>query len=149
MAGTGIIITHDMAKLTQRLDRLTHLALDDLLDNMGSEVENQTRRRISDEKTAPDGSDWPEWSERYAATREEHHSLLQGEGDLLDSMTYDVEGDAVVVGSPLVYAAIQHFGGEAVGKALPPHPYLGLSDENEEDLMALIDDWCDMQLEAI
>lgn len=76
----------------------------ELLDSLGAVVESQTRRRIADEKTAPDGSSWEAWSPGYAATRHGNQSLLQGLGDLLDSIQYQVERNQVRIGSPLAYA---------------------------------------------
>ncbi len=97
---------------TQELQRFQNMlqALADpkhkpeLLDALGAVVESQTRRRIQNEKTAPDGSDWPAWNESYAKTRHGNQSLLQGEGDLLDSIQYVVERNQVRIGSPLAYA---------------------------------------------
>lgn len=77
---------------------------EELLDALGGIVESQTRRRIADEKTSPDGSPWVEWSSAYAKTRHGNQSLLQGDGDLLDSIQYVVQRNQVRVGSPLAYA---------------------------------------------
>lgn len=81
-----------------------------LLDTLGAVVESQTRRRISDEKTAPDGQPWDGWSPGYAKTRHGNQSLLQGDGDLLDSIQYVVERNKVRIGSPLAYAAVHQEG---------------------------------------
>lgn len=82
----------------------------ELLDAMGAIVESQTRRRIADEKTAPDGSPWPDWSPQYAKTRHGNQSLLQGGGDLLDSITYVVQRNQVRIGSPLPYSGVHQDG---------------------------------------
>ena len=71
----------------------------ELLDSIGAVVESQTRRRIADEKTAPDGSAWAPWSDAYAKTRHGNQSLLQGEGALLDSIEYQVERGKVRIGA--------------------------------------------------
>lgn len=149
MADVGIVLDKEFARLADRLERLADLKLGELLDLMGSEVENQTRRRIESEKTDPEGSPWPEWSERYAATRRNGKKLLEGEGDLLDSITFEVGADDVVIGTNLIYGAIHQFGGEEVGIPIEARPYLGLSSENKDDVLALLDDWLDEQLEAV
>ncbi|EGQ7799293.1 phage virion morphogenesis protein [Vibrio parahaemolyticus] len=82
----------------------------ELLDVMGALVESQTRRRIADEKTAPDGSPWPDWSPEYKKTRHGNQSLLQGGGDLLDSITYVVQRNQVRIGSPLPYSGVHQDG---------------------------------------
>lgn len=82
----------------------------ELLENIGAIAESQTRRRISDEKTAPDGSAWAPWSTAYAKTRHGNQSLLQGDGALLDSIEYQVERNKVRIGSALAYAGVHQDG---------------------------------------
>ncbi len=82
----------------------------ELLDALGGIVESQTRRRIADEKTSPDGSAWDDWSSSYAKTRHGNQSLLRGDGDLLDSIEYQVQRDQVRIGSPLAYAGVHQDG---------------------------------------
>ncbi|WP_229611462.1 phage virion morphogenesis protein [Vibrio parahaemolyticus] len=82
----------------------------ELLEAMGAVVESQTRRRIADEKTSPDGSPWDDWSPSYAKTRHGNQSLLQGDGDLLDSITYIVQRNQVRIGSPLPYSGVHQDG---------------------------------------
>ncbi|EGJ49047.1 phage virion morphogenesis protein [Desulfocurvibacter africanus] len=141
-------------RLAKRLERLRHLDTRTLLDEVGAAVESQTRRRITDEKEGPDGTPWPAWSPGYAETRHAGHSLLVGEGDLGDSVTYAVGlgGDFVEAGTNLIYGAIHQFGGQAGRKraaTIPARPYLGLSEGNESELASLVDDWADRQMESL
>lgn len=165
-------------RLLDTLGRSDHKA--ELLESIGAVVESQTRRRISDEKTAPDGSAWTPWSAAYQKTRHGNQSLLQGEGALLDSIEYQVQRNSVRVGSALAYAGVHQdgFSGQvqvpahirritqAFGKALkfpvyssvggftrqmemPARPYLGLSSDNQTELLAVIGDfWQDVMKEA-
>lgn len=111
------------------------------LDAVGALIESATRRRIGEERIAPDGAPWPDWSESYAKTREDQHQLLVGDGDLLDSIAFYTGANEVSVGSNLVYAAIHQFGGEEVGRPdLPARPYLGLSAGDQGDITSLIAD---------
>ena len=151
MAGTGLevrIESEGLERLNKRLAEMTAGLKDfgPLLEGLGAEVESQARRRISEEKASPDGTPWQPWSEAYGETRRGGHSLLEGEGDLLDSIQYVVDGDRVEIGSNLIYAAIHQHGGDDVGIPIPARPYLGISPENEEDLVAIIDDWARQQL---
>ena len=127
---------------------LTGLSLhgiEELAFNIGALLESTTKRRIAEEKRAPDGAAWVPWSEAYDETREAHHSLLVGEGNLLDSIQNASTGTTVRVGSNLVYAAIHQAGGEPVGKNIPARPYLGLSSEDEAEITALVTgEWEDM-----
>lgn len=153
MAGTGIevrIESPELERLRKRLLRWSAAVRDRsrLLVALGAEVESQVRRRISEDKKGPDGEVWPPWSERYAATRRGGHSLLESEGDLLESITTVVEQDQVEVGTNLVYGAIHQFGGAEVDMPIPARPYLGLGPRNVDDLEAVLDDWIDDRLEA-
>ena len=106
-----------------------------LLDELGQTVEDAARRRILDEKRAPDGRRWAPWSERYARTRGPQHSLLRGNtGYLADSLDHQVDGDTVIVGSNLVYAASHQFGDE--DRRIPARPFISDSafeDETERE----------------
>lgn len=165
-------------RLLDTLGRSDHKA--ELLESIGAVAESQTRRRISDEKTAPDGTPWAPWSTDYAKTRHGNQSLLQGDGDLLDSIEYQVQRNSVRVGSALAYAGVHQdgFSGtvqvpahlrritQAFGKALafpvyqsvgsftrqmeiPQREFLGLSSDNQTELLAVIGDfWQDVMKEA-
>ena len=151
MAGTGLEIrieSEAVGRLNRRISDLATGLTDfrPLLESVGAEVESQTRRRISEEKATPDGTPWQPWSDDYAETRHGGHSLLEGEGELLDSIQFLVGSDQVEIGSNLIYAAIHQHGGYEVGMTIPARIYLGISPENEEDLMGILDDWADRQL---
>ena len=165
-------------RLLDTLGRSDHKA--ELLESIGAVAESQTRRRISDEKTASDGTPWAPWSTDYAKTRHGNQSLLQGDGDLLDSIEYQVQRSSVRVGSALAYAGVHQdgFSGavqvpahirritQAFGKALafpvyqsvgsftrqmeiPQRQFLGLSSDNQTELLAVIGDfWQDVMKEA-
>lgn len=144
------IDTSDLDRLNRRLADFSRLDTRRLMNAVGAEVESQTRRRISDQKTAPDGTPWAPWSPDYAATRAAGASRLQDEGDLLDSIHPFIylDGQAVEVGSNLVYAAIHQWGGAPVGSNIPARPYLGLSNENEADVQGVVDDWLDAHMRS-
>lgn len=142
MTGVSFTVeTPDLAAALARIARLGRLVDDgELLAVMGEVVVDQTVRRIADEKRAPDGAPWADWSDAYRATRESRHSLLVGEGQLREGIFADVSGREVRVGSPDVYAAIHQFGGAGVGKpGLPARPYLGLSADDAAELVAVVD----------
>jgi len=118
-----------------------------LLDVVGSEIESQVRRRIADEKRAPDGSAWPDWSAEYAVRRSSKGGILYLEGHLLDSITYETRPDAVEVGSNLVYAR-RHQEGDGGARGIPRRAYLGLSDENLRDLGDLVVKFLEREIAA-
>lgn len=122
MAGAGIHIDMSgLQGLQRKLEELGGFDPRQLLDVIGSTVESQTRRRISEEKTAPDGQTWPEWSSGYAAGRHAGNSMLEGDGDLLDSISYLVGSNEVEIGSNLIYAGIHQFGSGDEAVKVPAH----------------------------
>ena len=147
----GVTITQDtrgLEALAGRLNQLTSVDYSDLLEQIGGTVESQTRRRLSEEKEAPDGSAWKPLSDDWAARKSERSSggMLEYQGHLLDSIAYQVNGDEVEIGTGLIYGAIHQLGGEPVGKPIPARPYLGLSSDNETELNEVIEAWLNQLL---
>ena len=100
-----------LAQIRMAIEKLSDSSLQqELLESIGAVVESQTRRRISDEKSSPAGEKWQAWSDGYGKTRHGNQSLLQGNGDLMDSIQFIVERGRVRVGSPLAYAAVHQDG---------------------------------------
>lgn len=140
MSGAGIQVSLlDDPRLVGRLERLAQLDTTPLLEAIGAEVESQTRRRIAVDKASPAGVPWPQWSKEYAATRHSGQRLLQSAGHLLDSITHQVEGDSVLVGSPLVYAATHQHGDPERG--IEQREFLGLHGDDLDDVVGLIEDY--------
>ena len=144
----GVAYTLAAPDLGPVIDRLARqlarrpAAMADLMDNIGSELDSSTHRRIDAEKTAPDGGRWPGWSEAYGETRHPGHTLLVSNSDLLQSIQFVASAREVSIGSNLPYAAIHQFGGADVGKpGLPARPYLGLSDDDRAEITAMAEDF--------
>ena len=127
--------------LIAKLERLARPDQVELMEQIGSLVESQTRNRIKNEKRAPDGTPWKKWSDEYSKTRHGGHSLLMNEGDLLDSIQWQVSGDSVEIGSNLVYARTHQLGRKVGRGRIPARPYLGLSAENRDEISEAIDSW--------
>ena len=138
-----VVNDRDLRFLQTRLLR-TARNLDDrdsLMASLAAEGEGQTRRRIDEEKTAPDGTPWAPWSPKYAKTRGPENSLLVSEGNLLASIESFANGDSAGWGSNLIYARTHQQGD--MKRNIPARPYLGLSDRDVEDLMAIIGQFMD------
>jgi len=132
----------------QRIEKLGAIAKRDLLDGVLGELEDQTHRRIQEEKYGPDGTQWPNWLDSYAATRHSGHSLLMGEGDLDDSLTsLIIDDNSGAMGSNLIYAATHQFGDE--DRNIVARPFLGISQENYDDLAAIVDDFLDAHIAEV
>jgi len=108
-------------------------------------------------QTAPDGTPWLPLQHWYKQGKSKNQDkVLTLNGYLRNTLTFQVEGDAVLVGSNLEYAAIHQFGGTIrprVKKALavgggavasvtiPARPYLGVSDDDADEIASLISDY--------
>jgi phage virion morphogenesis protein len=144
-------------RLADRIARLGDMDTRPLMDELGAAVVSQTQHRIDSEKTDPDGKPWEAWSDSHAKTRHQGQSLLMGFGALNDSIEHimGITGDHVEVGSNLVYAAAHQYGLDMTVVSnrrritIPARPYLGISFENEEDLVALVDNYVDRQLREL
>ncbi len=136
MAGTQL--TFDIKGLEAATAAINAIGanVDQIYIAAGALVESQTRRRIAQEKTTPDGTPWVAWSESYKKSRKRGQSLLMASGDLLDSIAWTISGEDIEVGSNLIYAAV-HQHGSADGTT-PARPFLGLSADNENELLELV-----------
>lgn len=144
MTGVNFEAELDLSDAQAKLARLRAHEIDALAHTIGSLIEDQTKRRINSEKTAPDGTPWAPWSEAYAEGLKDMgktaRSLLVAEGQLLESIKNYTTGETARVATNLIYGAIHQFGGEAVGMPIPERPYLGLSDENAREITDLVTD---------
>lgn len=160
----SIRVEHDLSgveRLARRIDRLSRADRQQLAEQVGAEMESQIRVRISDTKQSPDGDPWPAWSTHYAATRHGGQSLLQADGDLLDSITYAASADSAEAGSNMIYAGVQNEGAEQgefgeTGRGqpipfgdIPAREFVGVGDDDMAGIEAVMDDWLDGQLEAL
>jgi len=138
MAGVAIRIdVTSLAQARQRLEAFVDgIRPADIMGPVAAIIESQTRRRISEDKTAPDGTPWADWSPAYAKTRGKGKSLLESGGYLLDSIFGEKRGDEAIIGSNRVYAAIHQFGSE--DETVPARPYLGLEGEDADDVLDLV-----------
>jgi len=113
-----------------------------LASGIAAMMETQVRRRIQDEKTDPEGKAWDGWADSTKEQRKANHSLLLFEGRLRDSIVGKaLNGNTVVVGSSMVYANVHQYGWEE--RNIPDRPYLGLSQDNEDEILEMVLDWCD------
>ena len=129
-------------ELQRTLQRLERIPVEQMVAFTSSMIVEQTRARISDEKTSPDGTPWQDWSENYKKRREPQHSLLQSTDALLNSITDNVMGEQSQIVANEVYAAAQHFGHNHI----PARPFMGISTDNYEEIFASLNRWMDNYL---
>lgn len=107
----------------------------------GEAVVEDTRLRLEDDETSPDGKAWEPWSDNppgqgYASRRPASAKLLYDSGDLARSIEPIVRGSTLDVGSELDYALV-HQEGSRDGR-ISARPYVGISDELEAGLQDVI-----------
>lgn len=146
---SGVSISYDVTGIEgvdAILGRLDPLDGAELLEGLARLVQEQTRRRIRSEKTAPDGSAWPA---NRAGT-----SILMRSGMLANSIDYAVSATQAIVGTGLRYARIHQHGGVIKPKAakvlafkvggrtvfarkvtMPKREFLGVSAANAAELL--------------
>ncbi len=107
--------------------------------DIGEALLNSTRERFTTQ-TAPDGSPWAQLSPDYKKRKKKHPDLiLTLNGYLRGTLDYSATKDELRLGSPLPYAAAQHFGDPEIN--LPAREILGLSDEDRAMLLDALGDW--------
>lgn len=161
---TGVSIRIDGT--TEALRDLSAIAarLDDqrpMWDEIGASLELSTSERFQQGR-GPDGVMWP----RSWRARETGGQTLVDSGRLRQSITHNVIGNGVEVGSNVDYAASHQFGVTIRAKTskglrfkfsksganrpswatkmqvtLPPRPFLGVDAEDEQSILAIASDY--------
>lgn len=124
-----------------------------LMDQIGALLEQSARDRIESTNVAPDGTPW------YPSDRVDLFGgrTLFETGRLAASLTHEAAPDQVAIGSNVIYAGVHQAGATIVprnaraltfmlpggafvevGKVeIPARPYLGVSDDDEADILDL------------
>jgi phage virion morphogenesis protein len=159
MAGASFTVEFDDLQLQLAFRRLAAAAQDPepLLDMLGAKLVESTVARFTTNE-GPDGKPWAALNPAYAEIRRTGPILVQGAA-LRDSMTFRTGPRELVIGSPMIYAAIHQFGGKIVPKkaralrfnlgdgvgglkrvavrsvVIPARPYLGISEQDRIDIV--------------
>ncbi|MEO6917571.1 MAG: phage virion morphogenesis protein [Collimonas sp.] len=114
----------------------------------GEHLVNTTKRRF-ETSTAPDGTPWAPNSAVTLARKKGTKPLIGETRELSTAIHYVIDADGLMVGSNKIYAAAQQFGmvrgyaGQNKRNApipwgdIPAREYLGLSDADEVEILAL------------
>ncbi|WP_420788918.1 phage virion morphogenesis protein [Shewanella algae] len=94
---------------------------------------------------APDGTTWAALSPTTQALKPRHKTTpLRLNDILLNQLAYQADDHSLELGSNMVYAAMQQFGGTTSpksmipGREIPARPFLGLSDEDEAAVLEMV-----------
>ena len=160
MAGARITLTLDDEALKRQLGdligRLSHPA--PALRSIGEELQRTTQERFDQgQKQAPDGTPWARNAPVTIARKGRDNPLYQ-RGNLQNTIRYQLRGaTGVEVGTNLVYGAAQQFGmvkgyaGRTRRGApipwgnVPARPYLGLSADDETEVVRILRDYLERQ----
>lgn len=153
-----IEIEVDDAQVLYELQRLADSVLDSepVLMLIGEKLVESTKARFAN-KTAPDGSQWErnsdttinlEWKRRDGSIRpaKARDDPLVGEGTLGETINYKINGDELLIGSNMEYAAMMQFGGtkaefpHLLGD-IPARPFLGISNDDRDEILVVLSDY--------
>jgi phage virion morphogenesis protein len=112
MAGAGIEVTLDgeFSAILAALNRASRHSKRAIADFMGGELHEISMKAFADEADPVTGKKWEPL--KYPPSDGDGHKILQDNGTLRDSLTWDAQNDgAVVFGSNRVYARIHQQGG--------------------------------------
>lgn len=152
MAGAMLDVTLDQTKVGNTLEELAQ-CLGDLttpLNDIAEYLHQSTDERFSN-KVAPDGSPW---APLLAVTlaKKKGTGILREKGTLQDTLRKQVTSTELAFGTDRPYGAVHQFGqkkgasGSAKGRPIPwgdipARPYLGLSAEDETEVLHIIQDY--------
>lgn len=156
---TGVRITITDAELRRAIAGLSRLGRNPApaLEQVGEALHFSTTERQRAGR-APDGSAWPELNPQYKADKS-NTEMLRESGRLMGSLSRQVQGRRLRFGTNVIYAAIHQFGGTIRAKGggrlafflggalqrpeeveIPARPFLGISAEDREEIVAIFRD---------
>lgn len=150
----GLTLSDDFAELKKDLAALSDIDPEGLNKKIGEVLVSSTKQRFEDEK-APDGTDWPK-SIRAASSGGQ---TLSDKGHLKNSFSYQASSENVEMGTNIKHAHVHQDGMEIKRKTakylrfqinggwvkkkkvvIPKRPFLGISDDDMEEIDGTIVD---------
>lgn len=118
---------------------------------IGEDLVDSTKARFNP-GIGPDGVPWARNSEETIRRKGRDKPLVHL-GTLMEQIHYQLSGDDTLeVGSSMVYAAMHQFGGTKaefphLWGDIPARPFIGISDEDEEKIIDLFNDYLEKQIQ--
>lgn len=133
-------VTGALARLAGELADMTPV-----MEDIGEYLVRSTKKRFAD-GTAPDGAAWAANSPVTLARKTDPRPLFGTSGTLNQQIFHEAGSDFVEVGSNRVQAAMMQFGGTKaqfphLWGNIPARPFLGLSAEDETNVLDIIEDY--------
>jgi len=87
----------------------------------------------------PEGNPWQALTDKYKARKKRNpNKILIRAVKLKNSLDYQLEGESLRFGTPLVYGATHQFGDPERG--IPARPFLGISDGDRSVILDILQD---------
>ncbi len=135
-----------LAELVARLGDI-RTPLQDIAEYLLQSTDARFRQQVG-----PDGTPWAPLSPTTLA-RKRGSRILRDSGTLQDTLRYQVSDNELALGTDRPYGAVHQFG-QAQGKSgktsrgspipwgdIPARPYLGLSSEDETEVLQIVADY--------
>lgn len=129
-------------RLKAALQKVSAQSFRPMMESLAQEVEVQTIDRFKYGE-GPEGP-WEDWSEKYAERMAGQRTKIlvqRGSKGLRGSIRGERRGSSVLIGSHMKHAATHQYGDDARG--IPARPYLGITPEDESDLLDIVNDFID------
>jgi len=121
--------------------------LSPVLRAIGEDLKESTQKRF-ETYTGPDGVMWEANSDvTYERKADRSGIPLTDHGTLGNTIAYQLQGtDALLIGSPMEYAAMMQFGGTKaefphLWGDIPARPFLGISSEDRDTILSTLSEY--------
>jgi phage virion morphogenesis protein len=140
-----IEVQFDDREIREALQRLSNATanLTPALQEIGEVLMESTKDRFGS-LTGPSGERWPANSPVTLQNKPGNRPLTGETGALMDTIHWQLlSNNAVAIGSPMEYAAMQQFGGTKaefpwLWGDIPARSFLGISDADKADILDII-----------
>ena len=146
-----VVEAKGIGEVERRLGALVQAGADltPAMEDIGEHLLRTTRDRFVEEED-PEGSAWHPLSEATKARKKRNIDKILTRDGYLRDIVYRASRDSVEVGSPRIYAGTHQFGAEkgSFGTTergspipfgeIPARPFLGLSDDDRDEIGELI-----------
>lgn len=148
---SGITLNHNGAEISEAFNQLLRRSSDltDAMRQVAGVLEDVPEESFAAE-AAPDGTPWEDLGDYTKAERSESGywpgQILQRSGRLAASIESGFDDTSASVGTNVIYAAIQHYGGVTSpdsmipNKEIPARPFLGLGEQHEDEILDILRD---------
>jgi phage virion morphogenesis protein len=146
---SDITLNHNGAEIAALFNQLLSRGTDltPVMRQIAGVLEDAAEQSFESE-SSPDGSPWPDLSDDTKLLRSERGywpgQILQRSGRLAASIESDFDDASASVGTNVIYAAIQYYGGVTSpnsmipNKTIPARPFLGIGQHDEAEILDIL-----------